>query len=132
MAIIAILMTMLLPALGKAKSVAKLAACTNNLKQVGVMMAIYNGDFDGFLTCHKFGSSHSAWGQKYRGMERALSDYSGFSLASNPGYGAGGDTYTCPNSPVRWSRSAELYNHAGRFSTYNTYEGLYYHYHGSL
>ncbi len=44
-AIIAILAAMLLPALAKAKAKAKQAACINNLKQMGIGLTLYVGDF---------------------------------------------------------------------------------------
>ncbi len=44
--IIAILSALLLPALGKAKSQGKRIACSNNLKQLGVLFYIYRNDND--------------------------------------------------------------------------------------
>lgn len=45
-AVIAILMAMLLPALGKAKECGRRIACLSNHKQLGVILAMYSGDYD--------------------------------------------------------------------------------------
>jgi prepilin-type N-terminal cleavage/methylation domain-containing protein len=47
-AIIAILASMLLPALGKARDRAKNIACTSNLKQMALGVTVYAGDYDGY------------------------------------------------------------------------------------
>jgi prepilin-type N-terminal cleavage/methylation domain-containing protein/prepilin-type processing-associated H-X9-DG protein len=49
-AIIAILASMLLPALNKARAKAKSISCTNNLKQLGIMQTNYADSYDGGLT----------------------------------------------------------------------------------
>lgn len=48
-AIIAILASMLLPALNKARERARGSACTNNLKQVGLAMSMYAADWNDYI-----------------------------------------------------------------------------------
>jgi len=48
-AIIAILAGMLLPVLSKAREKARRVNCAGNLKQLGLSMLMYSGDFDGFF-----------------------------------------------------------------------------------
>ncbi|MCP3967811.1 MAG: DUF1559 domain-containing protein [Lentisphaerae bacterium] len=53
-AIIAILASMLLPALNSAREKAKTIKCLNNQKQLGLAMSLYGNDYDGWVTPTSF------------------------------------------------------------------------------
>ena len=61
-AIIAILASMLLPALNKARDKAKTISCASNLKQLGLLEYLYIDDYDGYYTPY---AKVSAFGSPY-------------------------------------------------------------------
>jgi len=60
-AIIAILAAMLLPALAKAKQKAKQAGCVSNMRQIGIALAMYVGDFPAYPNCYDPGKNIYVW-----------------------------------------------------------------------
>jgi len=56
-AIIALLVGILLPALGKARTAARAAACLSNTKQMGLAMTLYAGDFKSWMPLLPFNTS---------------------------------------------------------------------------
>ena len=74
-AIIAILAAMLLPALSKAKAKAKQISCINNLKQMGLALTMYVGDFKYYPGClSQQNGTYYVWAPRllaYMGNNRA-------------------------------------------------------------
>jgi prepilin-type N-terminal cleavage/methylation domain-containing protein/prepilin-type processing-associated H-X9-DG protein len=86
-AVIAILASMLLPALGKAREKARKISCASNLKQLGIAANSYTSDFEGYMPC-----SYTQVGG-YSGWPVALKNYT----SVKDGYTTDkSDVYRCP------------------------------------
>ena len=103
-AIIAILASLLLPALSSARNTAKAASCLNHLKQFGAAHALYQCDWDGALahsSAQTSGGATFAWANKiapyvgYSAVDRS------FESNAKPGYvkGQRNNIFTCPVVP---------------------------------
>ncbi len=68
-AIIAILASMLLPALSKARAAAQSAKCVSNMKQLGLAMTMYLGDYnDQYIPWQKDFDAGQEWGYNWTWM----------------------------------------------------------------
>ena len=75
-AVIAILASLLLPALGKAVESARKASCQGNLKQIGASLALYASDQDGYIPAiyatSKDGTPWELWSGRLGGYLRTI------------------------------------------------------------
>ncbi len=76
-AIIAVLVAILLPALGRAREAAKTISCSNNMRQMGIAVVMYTDEYDGHLPANwdaswnprPFTASWRYFLWKYAGMD---------------------------------------------------------------
>lgn len=108
-AIIGILASMLLPALKRAREMARTVSCANNLKQIGSAWILYAGDYEGYSVCEDGG-----W---YGQLKYYLSSNTKVAVADI-------GVYRCPSSnPTESSSGATLrdYNENVYVFSYNDY-----------
>ena len=95
-AIIALLISILLPSMKDAREQARTVVCQSNNKQIYIGMRSYMEDFNGYLPYHIW--SESAWGEASNDMayKKDLWFYRLF-----PKYVGDGKVYQCPSDPFR-------------------------------
>ncbi|WDE97402.1 type II secretion system protein [Lentisphaera profundi] len=130
-AVIAILASLLLPALSKARKKARTIVCTNSEKQIGLALQMYTEDNKGY---YPFADDRSASQYAYDDL---ISDYMGFTWADidkskneipTADYSLANNPFLCPNddipsrSTVRYRRTYSL--NRGRVGGSRFYNGI--------
>ena len=112
-AIISLLMSILIPVLGKARSTAMRLKCTHNLKQIDLTIRLYTSDYDDIYPCASDPLPSGFWLWMGRGWRSLVSPYLGGNInEKNP------SVLFCPEDKV----SEEKYE-----STSYSYSMSFYH-----
>ncbi len=133
-AIIALLASMLLPALSKARDMARKAKCVSNLRQIGLAYHMYANDYNGYGPSDTHGDRYYYGGGSYK-YKMTYRTFQG----GEPAYGIGkfltygylgnGMIYFCPAQPCtdnyqameNWMDSGVTYEGNAAYSTYISY-----------
>ncbi|MCF7838602.1 MAG: prepilin-type N-terminal cleavage/methylation domain-containing protein [Candidatus Marinimicrobia bacterium] len=110
-AILSILMTLLLPSLGRVRMAALGMGCLNNLRQIGIAETLYESEkgclaYDGVrgnTTWPRQNSAH-LWG--YETFYPYLGLSAGADRANSP--------YFCPGTPIEWRRNSRWFSSYAR------------------
>ena len=105
-AIIAILASMLLPALGKAREKAHQISCTGNLKQMGTAFAFYINDNDEWLPGGQRSTAVAGGRWIYGCWADAIPPYLGGDRNDNP-------VFLCPTTHRDYNKAAPNYGYNG-------------------
>jgi prepilin-type N-terminal cleavage/methylation domain-containing protein len=135
--IIAILISLLLPALNKARQSANLVACTSNLRQIGMGFLMYANDNKGYWPAQPYQSVNPHGVRTSKGviLESMLGPYTGVKAEWTPWaeHFVGGGIWICPASEV--IKDEKIWGgrpgyggiKGGSYPDMNCYMGLYYH-----
>ncbi len=120
-AIIAILASMLLPALSKARAAAQSAACINQQKQLGLMSAMYTNDYDDMVIPLCFtNSAPEAWYSKFTPYFTTGTITEGFRNLRCP---AEGTDARLGSGGANWATPGSIYEHMKVTYYYSGYLG---------
>ena len=109
-AIIAILASMLLPVLNKARDKAKAISCVGNLKQQGLALNAYCGDYEGWIPVMQYGSVgySTCW-------KNSLAPYLGYPVEIVNANGYGGKFEGMDRGPFRCPGAVPIDEETGNF-----------------
>jgi prepilin-type N-terminal cleavage/methylation domain-containing protein len=99
-AIIALLISILLPSLGKAKKQAQAVACGSNIKQIALALRYYQDEYDGYLpSSHdpEYNVTGSLWSEAAWNVRKRFLWF--YKLV--PKYAGDPDVLTCPGDPFK-------------------------------